>query len=285
MKSRILLDHLSDDEVLRRTGELAAQGKQIDAVLIAHMAEIDGRRLYRGQACPSMFAYATERLRLSEGQAYERITVARRSREYPELLEMLADGRLTLTAAAKLGPHLTPENSAALLERATRATRRQIEVLVAEVSPKADVVSSVRKLRARATQREVRSAGAGAAVVPIAPGRYRVQFTASAELEAKIARARALLRHTIPSGDVAAIVDQAMTVLLDKLERRRCGKAERPPDAVPTGATSRHVPAAVKRAVWQREDSRCTSSTGRAGAASRARRSRSTTSFPSGREA
>jgi hypothetical protein len=95
-------------------------------------------------------------------------------------------------------------------------------------------------------------------VVAIAPARFRVQFTASAELEEKIQRARALLRHTIPSGDLAAIVEEAMTVLLAKLERRRCGAAQRPRMGAPAASTTRDVPAAVRRAVWQRDESRCT---------------------------
>jgi len=234
-----------------------------------------------------MFAYATERLRLSEGQAYERITVARRSRAFPALLDMIADGRLTLTAAAKLGPHLTQENAVALLARAVHATRRQVEILVAELAPKPDVASSVRKLPARRAAAEPAAAEVRAAEVPVevrpggpparrpepirqapaasaatvvatSPARFRVQFTASAELEAKIARARALLRHKIPSGDVAAIIDEAVTRLVAELERARCGEVERPRSTVPKVSTSRDVPAAVKRAVWRRDESRCT---------------------------
>jgi 5-methylcytosine-specific restriction endonuclease McrA len=230
------------------------------------MAEVDRRRLYLGEACSSMFVYATERLRLSESQAYERITVARRSREFPALLEMIADGRLTLTAASKLGPHLTAANAAALLARSVHATRRQVECLVAEVAPQPDAASRVRKLPASptATARpaEVRPAGvavgSATALVPIAPARYRVQFTASAELEGKIARARALLRHKIPSGDIAAIIEEAITVLVARLERTRCAATDRPRTTTPSASESRHVPAAVTRAVWKRDESRCT---------------------------
>jgi len=74
---------------------------------------------------------------------------------------MLADGRLTLTAASKLGPHLTAENATALLERAVHATRRQVEVLVAELAPQPDAPSSLRRLpapRQPASVAEVRSA-------------------------------------------------------------------------------------------------------------------------------
>jgi hypothetical protein len=272
MNSNVCLDRLSDGELLLRTGELAVRGRRVEAALIAHMAEVDRRKLYRGEACTSMFAYATQRLRLSESQAYDRITVARASRRFPALLAMIEDGRLTLTAASKLAPHLTPDSADALLARAEQGTRRQVEVLIAEVAPRPDAPSSIRRLPAPRTSGpprddvrptgtprdpEVRLAGP-ARVVASAPGRFRVQFTASAELEATIARARALLRHKIPSGDVAAIIEEAMTLLVAKLERTKCGATGRPRKTAPAASASRDVPAPTVRAIWQRDDARCT---------------------------
>ena len=70
-----------------------------------------------------MFVYCTERLNLSEHEAYLRITVARASREHPVLLEMLADGRLHLSAIAKLAPWLTEVNRESLLARAVREVK------------------------------------------------------------------------------------------------------------------------------------------------------------------
>jgi hypothetical protein len=67
----------------------------------------------------------------------------------------------------------------------------------------------------------------------------------------------ALTYHTIPNGDPAAIFDRALTVLLADLERAKLAVTDRPraPRAMARG--SRHIPAAVKRAVWQRDDGRC----------------------------
>jgi hypothetical protein len=62
---------------------------------------------------------------------------------------MLADGRLHLTGIAKLAPHLTPENRDALLARAVHKTKRQILELVAELAPRPDVPTVVRKLPGR----------------------------------------------------------------------------------------------------------------------------------------
>ncbi len=94
-----MLTSLSDEELVRRLRELLGQSRRVEADLVAHIGEMDARRLYAREAAPSMFAYCTEVLHLSEAEAYLRITVARASREHPVLLEMLADGRCTSPAS------------------------------------------------------------------------------------------------------------------------------------------------------------------------------------------
>ena len=146
------LESIPDDELLRRLAELLRQSRRVEADLVAHIGEVDSRRLYARLASPSMFAYSTEVLHLSEAEAYLRIAVARASREHPILLAMLADGRLHLTAIAKLTPHLTHGNREALLKRAAHKSRRQIEELVAELAPRPDAPAVMRKLPERRAQ-------------------------------------------------------------------------------------------------------------------------------------
>jgi hypothetical protein len=140
---------LSDDELLCRLAELMHESRRVESDLVAHLAEVDERRLYARQAFPSLFAYCTEALHLSEAEAYLRIGAARASWEHPMLLTMLGDGRLHLTGIAKLAPHLTRENRDTLLQRATHRTKRQIEELVAEIAPRPDVPAVMRKLPER----------------------------------------------------------------------------------------------------------------------------------------
>ena len=77
------LESLSDEELLRRLAELLHQSRRTEADLVAHIAEVDERRLYAREASPSMFAYCTEVLHLSEAEAYLRVTAARASRDHP----------------------------------------------------------------------------------------------------------------------------------------------------------------------------------------------------------
>jgi len=97
-------------------------------------------------------------------------------------------------------------------------------------------------------------------VEPIAPARFKVQFTASAELRDKLCRAKALLRHKDPDADLSETIDEAVTLLLGKLEAKRFGKTKTPRKALAdtdTSASSRYVPAAVRRVVFDRDQGRC----------------------------
>jgi 5-methylcytosine-specific restriction endonuclease McrA len=313
MQPETRLHTVPDDELLRRLGELVSQSRRVEADLVAHIGEVDARGLYARQAFPSMFAYCTEALHLSEAEAYRRITVARASRKHALLLPMLRDGRLHLSGIALLAPLLTPENREALIERATHRSKREIEKLVAELQPRPDAPSVMRKLPeprkaplSGASQERAPGPGAAlelvpgrvgtaapaavpsftpsaasatppvfaipvafaapaspsrpAVVEPLSPARYKVQFTASAELHDKLERLAALMRSEVPSGDLAAVIERAVSETLERLEARRYAQTRAPrktlaeTDASPA---SRHIPAAVRRAVRERDGERC----------------------------
>ena len=95
---------------------------------------------------------------------------------------------------------------------------------------------------------------------PIAPGRYKVQFTASATLREKLERLQALMHSSVPDGDLAALIEAAVDEKIARLEAKRFARTEKPRKTVATSDTrprSRHVPAAVRRAVWARDGGRC----------------------------
>jgi 5-methylcytosine-specific restriction endonuclease McrA len=79
----------------------------------------------------------------------------------------------------------------------------------------------------------------------------------SAETHDKLRRAQDLLRHTVPNGDLAVIVDRALTLLVRELERTKFAETARPREASGSERRSRHIPAEVRRRVWQRDGGRC----------------------------
>jgi hypothetical protein len=111
------------------------------------------------------------------------------------------------------------------------------------------------------TEKPAPTVAAAAIVAPLAPSRYRVQFTAGAELHDKIERARGLLRHQVPDGDLAVIFDRAMTLLVEDLERARFAATKAPRKAAheaDPSPESRRIPDPIKRAVWARDEEQCT---------------------------
>jgi len=274
MKYKYQLKSISDKDLLHRLSDLLQESRRIESELVSHIGEVDERRLFLGAACSSMFVFCTTVLHLSEAEAYLRITVARASRMHPMLLEMLGDGRLHLSGIVKLLPHLTEANRETLLTRAAGKTKRQIQELVAEISPKADVPSTMRKLPERREKTppipapqlgpvSPPSSGPAAPPVlqPLAPERYKVVSMASAELHDKLERLGALMRSSVPDGDIASIIEEAVTEKLARLESKRFGKTNAPRkslDETDTSASSRYIPAAVKRAVYERDGGQCT---------------------------
>jgi hypothetical protein len=116
------LKSLSDDELLVQLLAVLKRSRRAESVLVAHLGEVDRRRLFAREACPSMHKYCTDVLHLSDAEAYFRITAARVSRRFPALLTMLEDGRLHLSGIEVLAPHLTEANCDELLTRATPST-------------------------------------------------------------------------------------------------------------------------------------------------------------------
>jgi hypothetical protein len=231
-------DALSDQDLLARVNVLAARERESTAELVAHLAALDARpSLYAAKGYSSLFAYCTEALRLSEDATCNRTEVARACRRFPEILDRLASGELNLTSARVLTPHLTPGNVKDVLARASGRRRREIDLLIAELHPRPDAPTLIRRLPTPATSSapnaspSTSESGAAIpappavvaltprvmtptprpAIQPTAPERYRVQFTVGQATHDKPAAAagtapprdpeRRSRRHRRPSAD------------------------------------------------------------------------------------
>jgi hypothetical protein len=272
------IGRLSDDDLVARIQGAAAHERRATAELIALLMELDSRRLYLAQGRSSLFTYCTQVLHLSEHAAYGRIEAARAAQRFPVILEKLADGSLNLTAVGLLSPHLTSSNYLDVLEAARHKRKREVEDLVARLHPKPDVPPVVRKLpEVPPVQRQIavdcRAGDAPlptpppapvrippnrpAEVKPLAPDRYKIQFTVGRATYERLRRVQDLLRHSIPNGDPAAIFERALELLIADLLKRKLAATGRPRVSRATGRTSRHIPAAVRREVWRRDGGRC----------------------------
>ena len=254
---------MTDQRLVKRLHRLVDRGNALTAELLAHMAEVDRRRLYLLAACPSMFAYCTEVLKMSEGQTYKRIRAARLARKFPDVLHLVHSGQIHLCALGVLAPHMTEDNGEELLQEAVHKTRRQVEKLVARRSPSPLVPDKVRKLPGRSTKqgacaaapaaepllrcapaqppaepvtaatptadaRESRAAGRKGRSTPLSADTYKIEFTAGELLHGKLRQAQELLRHRVPNGDLASVFERALDALLPKLRQERFAEVANP---------------------------------------------------------
>jgi 5-methylcytosine-specific restriction endonuclease McrA len=376
------LDHLrqlDDESLLSSLKRHVGSSNRLNALVLAHLAEVDARGAYRKWACETLAAYCVYELRLSEDEAQRRCRAARVMRQFPVLFEMVADASIHLTGILMLAPYLTADNHQGVLVRARYRRKREIERLVAELAPACDVPALVQPLgvvtgsrtvpskgwaaltestlgwvrqlepgdgpvrapsttdsehgklmsaleaaqdggaRSHAEEASVEQASDGHTETPVevaglgapngaAPARsesdapsggplqpqlrFKVQFTADQAYVDLLERAKALLWHQLPSGDLVELQRLALEALVEKLQQRKCGTLARanakqsaptnadaantaaparnqtPPPPSPSATaparnepsrpSSRHIPRAVRRQVWERDAGRCT---------------------------
>ena len=100
---------MSDERLEQDLQGLIADGCRTEAWIVAHLAEMDARKLslIRGH---SLFEYCQTRLGLSESQAFYRISAARAARRFPVRFELLEHHHIHLTTVALISKYLTEEN-------------------------------------------------------------------------------------------------------------------------------------------------------------------------------
>jgi hypothetical protein len=295
MKS-VPLSRLSDDAVIRELKESVAQDGLHTARQVALIAEVRRRRLYAAAGYASMYRYCLGELHLSEDAAWKRLQVAGAARDCPAVLAALAEGRVHLSGLALLATHLTPGNADELVAAASHRSKREIERMLADRFPKADLPARVRPISeptlafSAPEERSIQlqpivntesepapgqvdghvipsQAAARAALIPavvrarltpLSPQRYGVQFTLDEAGHDLLRQVQDLLGHEVPRGDLAEVFVRALKAYAALLEKLKHAATEhpRPPRRQKPG--TRRVSAHVKRAVRKRDKGQCT---------------------------
>jgi 5-methylcytosine-specific restriction endonuclease McrA len=276
------LNHLSDDALMASLHHLSLDARRLDARVVVHLVEVEERRLHLKAACSSLFEFCVRRLGMSEGASFRRINAARLARRFPGLVGAIESGAVHLSALVLLRDHLTESNVDELVAACSGKTKREVEELVARRAPRPDVPSQIRKLPAPVavdpSPMAVRASLFGesppalasvpapaaslpprpaARTEPLSESRYKVQLTVGTALRDKLERAKDLLRHRNPGGDLAVVMEHALDALLAKLEKERLGKTSRPRRTERTTERGR-IPTAVRREVFARDGKQCT---------------------------
>jgi hypothetical protein len=140
------LAHLSDEALLANTRRLVGKSNELLAALLAHLAEVEARGVHRTRRCSSLYTYCIYELRFSEDAAARRSSAARLVKQFPPLLDAIANGELHLTGLLLIGPHLTPDNHVAVLGRAKFRTKKELGKLVRDLNPLPQVPDRIEPL-------------------------------------------------------------------------------------------------------------------------------------------
>jgi len=187
----------------------------------------------------------------------------------------VAEGRVH-QSGADAGAHLTSGNVDELLAAATHRTRVDLEQLLAQRFPRPDLPERLQAipsspptpirmaaqpapgLVAQLAPERVASSAPRARTMPLAPKPVGLQVTLDQETRDLLQYARALMSHQNPAGEIVPVLKSALKFLASHVEKQKFAATTRPGHSRPHGTDTRQIPAAVKRAVWQRDGGRRT---------------------------
>jgi hypothetical protein len=261
-------------EASRRLVELLrSERARLGDFLIA-LAEFDRERLWVKLGHASLYGFLQRELGLSNASAFYRKVAAELIQRFPEVAEPLRDGRLCITSVTALARVMTEENRATVLPKffslSKRAAREMaVEIRPLDVVPRRDVVTAApREAGAAAppagalrpgevgnTHPILGATPTDASTDPLTAELCRLHLTVSKKFIAKLDRARSGQGHAQPGASAGDVIEAALDLLLAQQASRR-GEAKKPRKN-PRPTKSDRVPAAVKRAVWERDQGKC----------------------------
>lgn len=129
------IDSMDFNRIHARALEASSRYKRAEAELVEILQQVEHERVFIKRGHASLFAYVTSELGLGESTAYTLITVARKAREVPQLMEALGSGQMTLSNARRVASVLTPENQQEWLQKARELSNRRLEKEIAQARP------------------------------------------------------------------------------------------------------------------------------------------------------
>ncbi|HSM93992.1 MAG TPA: HNH endonuclease signature motif containing protein [Anaeromyxobacteraceae bacterium] len=281
-------------DLAARLASLLRYERHAMAEFLVALAAFDDRKAWMKLGHASLFTFLHRDLGLSKGASHFRKVAAELIQRYPEVVEPLKDGRLCITSVVELARVITPENRVEVLPRFFHASKQEAKAIAAEIRPAESVpqrevvtmvpaaasralllpaatveTSSSAPVAMRQVDAEVRPVELVAplalrpspptSVQPLTSEARRLHVTVSKRFLEKLEVAREALSHSHPGGDAEAILEAGLDLLIERAAKRK-GLVKRPrpaPAPAVEGANPRHVPAAVRREVFLRDEGKC----------------------------
>lgn len=228
--------------------ELSQTYGRVERELVEALIAVEAERVHQRLGCPSLFVYATQKLRLSESVAFALITVARKARQVPKLREAIADGRISPSKASRVAAHISDESADELIEFARTHTSREIDFEIARRHPSA-----------RGRDR----------VKPVSEDQVQITITVSKAAYEDLLRAQSLLAQRGRESTMSDVVTEAASLLVnawdpvkkaERAEKRRTQVVKVVPaeELCPNRVARKPLTAEQKHRVFLRDRGRCT---------------------------
>ena len=275
------LKSLSDSHLINSAETVLTTLRRVDLALLEHFGEIEMRELHLKCGYTSLFKMCTDKFRLSEASAYRRVAAARLIQKFPSVKVQFLSGEVSMCTlamvAGRMGELADDAARVELLAAVAGKSKSQVEEILAqrggkETTKKRDVIKVIRTMRAaqKVQALPLGQSDLGSAKVdwvdskPLSPAQpatavdpelsFRIAFSASSDFHQKLRKARDLLKHKHPDGNLEAVLEEA----LDHLIKSRDFLQKKSREVVGRSTNPRYIPASVKRHVVVRDGGRCT---------------------------
>ena len=274
------IESLSDSHLMNSAETVLTTLRRVDLALLEHLAEIEGRELHLKSGYSSLYKMCTDKFRLSEASAYRRVAAARLIQKFPSVKVQFLSGDVSMCTlamvAGKMGEQANDTARVELLAAVVGKSKSQVEEILAqrsgiETTKKRDVIKVIRTMRAAQKPLALTSVQSNIGSVkdklsnskllsPAQPAitqapevSFRIAFTASSDFHQKLQKARDLLKHKHPGGNLETVLEEALDHLIKSrdLSQKKSRQAATP-------SNPRHIPAMIRRHVVARDENRCT---------------------------
>jgi len=223
--------NLDDVNLIATLKKSHSDERALQCRCLAMIAEVERRMLYAEEGYPSLFQYLVSVLSYSEASSLKRIQVSRLLSRFPQIFNLLTEGKVSMTVLMKLAPHIKQSNVRELLDFAVGKSVREVERMISGIAPETPKPDQIRALN-----HELIS----------------IHFTVDRDFEELLNKAKAKLSHKFPEGKLKDIFAETLSTFLE--EKPRSKRSVLPQKLE---KHSRYIPVAVKEDVWERDEARC----------------------------
>ena len=242
------LDSVTNENLIANLKLLKSREDSVLLEVLEHVLEIEKRQLFLSLGFPSLYAYMTQELGYSDGEAYRRIESARLMGGLPEIKEEIAAGRLNVTNMSEVRSAIKAKQKI-FGKTVSKHERRELVSAVLGCSKKEAQKNLAEKIPELSQGFEERQRIHG-------DGSLELTLLLLPDQRRRLERARDLLAHKGPLSKNSDTIDRLSEFYLKKKDL-----THRP---LPSEEALRHkesfgakIPIELRRQIFRRDHGRC----------------------------